>query len=190
MGMPAGVTVFDSRELERVFNACFQRSENTILQGGAAEPLYQPALTAAEPHTLYYREDFFASALHEIAHWCIAGAARRRLRDFGYWYAPEGRSALEQGDFERVEVKPQALEWIFARACGYRFQVSVDNLDPDSGQLPDTRAFREAVLTEAMRRQREGLPPRAALFFEALGRHFATGVTLPALQFTAADLSP
>ncbi len=50
----------------------------------------------------------FASALHEISHWCIAGKARRELVDFGYWYCPDGRDAMTQSQFEDVEVKPQA----------------------------------------------------------------------------------
>ena len=67
-------------------------------------------------------------SLLELSHWCVAGEARRRLPDFGYWYAPDGRSAAQQQSFERVEIKPQALECLFTLACGRPFQVSQDNL--------------------------------------------------------------
>ncbi len=53
---------------------------------------------------------FYASALHEIAHWCIAGENRCQQVDYGYWYEPNGRSEERQFEFEKVEVKPQALE--------------------------------------------------------------------------------
>ena len=108
---------FDCARLEAVFARCFARTENTRLVGGAAEPLYQPAGKGNGPHSLYFREDYFASALHEVAHWCIAGIERRQRVDFGYWYAPEGRSDDQQRAFESVEVRPQALEWYFSLAC-------------------------------------------------------------------------
>ncbi len=123
--------IFIVARLESVFRACFNESENTLLRGGAVEPFYQPAGGERSVNLLIYREDFFASALHEIAHWCVAGNARRRQRDFGYWYAPEGRSSQQQTAFEAMEVKPQALEWFFSKACGYRFQVSVDNFNEE-----------------------------------------------------------
>ena len=68
---------FLAARVEQVFNDCFAHSCNTRLCGGADEPLYQPAATPAGFHALYYRGDYFASALHEVAHWCIAGAQRR-----------------------------------------------------------------------------------------------------------------
>jgi elongation factor P hydroxylase len=189
MGVAQSLQAFDSRVLEDVFNGCFLTTERTRLQGGAAEPLYRPAGGAGELHTLFYREDYFASALHEAAHWCIAGPARRRQVDFGYWYAPEGRDPVQQRAFEAVEIKPQALEWIFSLACGYRFQVSVDNLDATTGALPDTREFCRALVSEARRRQYGGLPPRAERFFSALASRFGTGVTLAQLRFESGGLT-
>ena len=109
-------------------------------------------------------------------------------RDFGYWYAPEGRDHVSQRAFEAVEEKPQALEWLFSLACAYPFQVSVDNLDPETGALPDTLPFRERVLERARHWQRCGMPSRAALFFSALAREFGTGVTLERLVLDLADL--
>ena len=61
------------------FAWCFYREFNTELVGGAPEPLYRPGSTTG-PAQLMYREDFPASALHEAAHWCIAGKARRQQR--------------------------------------------------------------------------------------------------------------
>ena len=175
----------DSRRLEAVFDHCFSDTENTLLVGGASEPVYRPSDVTQARNLLYYREDFFASALHEVAHWCIAGQARRRHVDFGYWYAPEGRNKRQQRAFESVEVKPQALEWIFSRACGFRFQVSVDNLDPETGSLPDTSEFRAQVLLEARRRAELGLPARAERFFHALCTEFGTDLRLESMEFTA-----
>jgi elongation factor P hydroxylase len=179
---------FHSERLERVFADCFSDKLHTLLQGGADEPLYQPALQQGDSHVLYYRADYFASALHEVAHWCIAGAARRLQVDFGYWYAPDGRSTTAQLVFESVESKPQALEWYFAKACGYRFRVSVDNLDGVSGKLPDSSGFRRQVYEQVLCWQRDGLPGRAAAFFHGLSREFATRATPDELHFTLAEI--
>ncbi len=182
MGSALPQTRFDSRDLERLFDQCFARAENTRLFGGAAEPVYLPPGADGGSAQLHYREDFFASALHEIAHWCIAGADRRQQLDFGYWYAPEGRDARQQAAFEAVEVAPQALEWILSSACGYRFRVSVDNFC-DDGTPADTNAFREQVAARARAWQRAQLPPRAARFFAALADYYRPGLTLAALEF-------
>jgi elongation factor P hydroxylase len=193
MGVPVNTTLpmdngFHSERLERVFADCFADKLHTRLQGGADEPLYRPAQQQGDSHVLYYRADYFASALHEVAHWCIAGAERRLQVDFGYWYAPDGRSGVQQKAFEAVESRPQALEWYFAKACGYRFRVSVDNLDGVSGELPELSGFRRQVCEQALCWQREGLPRRAAEFFHGLCREFGTLATPDELHFTLAGL--
>lgn len=153
-------------DLEALFDACFLASHRTVLRGGADEPLYAPsAAPEQEPHRVVYRADYASSALHEVAHWCIAGAARRRQPDYGYWYAPDGRSPEQQSAFERVEVKPQALESIFAEAAGVPFVLSADNLDGDPSPSP---AFARAVAERRDRYLEEGLPRRAAIFLRAL----------------------
>ena len=48
--------------------------------------------------------------------------------DYGYWYQPDGRDEQTQAEFEKVEVKPQALEWIFTQSLGQEFFLSTDNL--------------------------------------------------------------
>ncbi len=172
--------------LERVFAECFYRDYATVLVGGAPEPLYLPASEAGGVHRIHYREDYFASALHEVAHWCIAGERRRGLTDFGYWYSPDGRTAEQQRAFERVEYRPQALEWHFARACGYRFRVSADNLDGLALSTDDGDVFKRQVQRQAVYWQSHGLPRRAHCFVTALRKAFspATGHT----PFSLAEL--
>ena len=182
MSSAASSTLFDCARLAAIFAACFAETENTLLVGGADEPLYQPSGEGQARNLLYFRDDYFASALHEIAHWCIAGPERRTRVDFGYWYAPEGRNSAQQQAFEAVEVKPQALEWLFSLACGYHFRVSVDNFGPQ-GELADTTAFRLAVAEQARHWQAAGLPQRAAQFFDALVEEFASGAELAHLVF-------
>ena len=87
-----------------------------------------------------------------------------------------------------MEVKPQALEWMFSLACDYRFKPSVDNLDPITGSLPDTREFNRALVREARARQSEGLPCRAKRFFDSLSAAFATNASLGGLSFSESDL--
>lgn len=165
----------DPTRLERVFEDCFLASHRTRLEGGGDEPLYLPSSDPERaPHRVVYREDYFASALHEVAHWCLAGAARRLLEDYGYWYAPDGRDAEQQRAFERVEARPQALESIFSEACGFPFHLSADNLAAGSGP---SRSFARAVAAERAALLEGGLPPRAERFRAALVERFrpATG---------------
>ena len=125
MNLAAGhATQRKSYQIERLFSLCFREEFNTILVGGATEPLYLPAPSGGELSILFYREDYVSSALHEAAHWCLAGEDRRKLRDFGYWYIPPSRNSNEQLAFEAVEVQPQALEWIFSLATGVSFHLS------------------------------------------------------------------
>ena len=162
----------DASDLERLFEQCFRVDYATLLVGGGDEPLYIPSTAAPrEPHRVIYREDYFASALHEIAHWCIAGSKRRALEDYGYWYAPDGRSPLQQQEFERVEARPQALEWIFSDACGWSFQLSADNLE---GGATPSESFARAVEAQRASYLSAGLPMRAATFRAALQAEFAS----------------
>ncbi len=161
MTQPA--VTFQVRQLEEQFN--------TRLLGGAPEPVYLPTSMPGECHRLHYRDDYFASALHEVAHWCIAGPGRRRVFVFGYWYVPDGRSAAQQRAFEQVEFRPQAMEWHFARACGYPFRVSLDNLECD-GAVGASGSFKRRVWRQARHWDRVGLPRRAHRFALALCREF------------------
>jgi elongation factor P hydroxylase len=153
-----------------IFDQEFGHSFNVRLLGGADEPVYLPADAVYSYNRLFYRQDYLSSALHEIAHWCIAGQARLQLEDFGYWYHPDGRSTQQQKSFEKAEVKPQALEWMFSLACGHRFSLSTDNLNNHSyaGQVAGNE-FAEAVVDQ-VKTWCDGsrLPIRAAQFLSRL----------------------
>lgn len=152
-------------ELIVIFNRCFLRSHNTILAYGGDEPLYLPANKQQLHNIIYFAHGFFNSALHECAHWMIAGKSRRKLEDYGYWYEPDGRNAEQQRLFQQVEVKPQALEWIFSQAVGSRFECSFDNLNAPA---EDYEQFRNAVTNQMLDYQKNGLPRRAEIFYSAL----------------------
>lgn len=173
-------------DLIRLFDAEFAARHNTRLVRGGSEPVYLPADAATPFHRIVFAHGYFTSCLHEIAHWCVAGPERRLQVDFGYWYAPDGRSRDQQRVFESVEIKPQALEWIFSVAAGHRFRVSTDNL---SGDGPfDPESFKRNVQQEVFRRLREGLPERARQFTDALIRHYRPGLTLSEDLFRLDDL--
>ena len=153
-----------AKQLEEVFNALFLSSFNTRLLGGAEEPLYLPA-TLDCPATVYFRFDYPSSALHEVSHWCIAGEERRLLEDYGYWYESDSRDLQTQKEFERVEVKPQAVECVLHWAAGLPFCVSVDNLAfPDY----DASHFKQAVMAQVKKNLVSGLPKRAETFSKYL----------------------
>lgn len=155
-----------SEDLILIFNRIFKASENTILVGGAAEPLYRPADQASIFHQIIFTQNYFSSALHEIAHWCIAGRKRRELLDYGYWYYPDGRDEEQQNLFEKVELKPQALELIFSETTGSPFHISLDNL---SGKLvSNVEEFEQKVRQEAEFYRKQGLPERAEIFRKEL----------------------
>ncbi|SEL99691.1 elongation factor P hydroxylase [Halomonas daqiaonensis] len=167
-----------SHRLEDVmalFDGLFLPRYRTRLVRGGDEPLYLPADEATPWHRVIFARGFYASALHEVSHWCIAGARRRRLEDYGYWYLPDGRDAEQQRDFEAAEVSPQALEMLFSRACGRPFRVSVDNL----GEVEvDREGFQARVEARAERYLHEGLPGRAAAFRQALVAFYQEGASL------------
>ena len=156
----------DAEDICGVFHACFEHEYQTRLLGGATEPLYEPVSNESPWHSIFFREDFTSSALHEVAHWCIAGKSRRRQLDFGYQYEGQ-RDVAGQRAFEALEAKPQGLEWIFSVAAGVPFRVSCDNFDE---RVLDLDGFREKVRAAAREWLARGLPERAGRFAEALSR--------------------
>ncbi|MFU2047699.1 elongation factor P hydroxylase [Avibacterium paragallinarum] len=154
-----------------IFNQCFEQEYNTKLVKGGDEPLYVPANEDCPYNAIYFARGFYSSALHEISHWLIAGKERRKLEDFGYWYEPDGRSEQRQREFEQVEVKPQALEWILATAAGFRYITSSDNL---SGNPGDTQPFKQAVYEQVKSYAAKGLPKRAETLRQALAKFYGT----------------
>lgn len=153
-------------QLITVFEKVFYAAYKTRLVRGGDEPVYLPASVTGTDNQVVFARGFFSSGLHETAHWCVAGAKRRLLEDFGYWYVPDGRNPVQQRAFEQVEVRPQAYEQCFTLAAGRNFNISADNL---SGETGATDAFELNVhrLTLQLLFADE-LSGRAKQFFEAL----------------------
>ena len=172
-------------QLIKIFDRCFYAEFNTRLVRGGDEPVYLAANGVRDYHQVVFAHGYFSSALHEVAHWCIAGPARRAIDDYGYWYAPDGRTPEQQQAFEQVEVKPQALEWIFSVAAGIKFRISADNL---SGESADSEPFMIAVFEQVMVYCEQGLPARASFFRDALADTFNAGKALDKQSFKVADL--
>ncbi len=171
--------------LTKVFHELFRASYRTCLKGGANEPLYRPASSAGGLHTIEFSYDYFSSALHEIAHWCIAGSERLTKLDYGYWYAPDGRTESQQKEFEMVEVKPQALERILSFASCQPFRISADNLESGQGA---SAAFKRAVHQQTLSYCRDGLPDRAGALALALAGAFDAPAPCDSRQYLAEDL--
>lgn len=163
------------------FNQWFSHY-NVILVRGEHEPEYFPA-TTFEPAKIQFAHGFFNSALHEISHWCIAGAQRRTLPDLGYWYAPDGRTQEQQSLFEKVEVKPQALEWLFATACLRPFRVSLDNLMGASG---NGKNFKDQVYGQVQKYLIEPhtIPNDGLIFIQHLCDKIRNGHMLEIVEFS------
>lgn len=159
--------------LIEIFDDCFFEQYNTRLILGQDEPFYQAANESCHYHSVIFAHGFFSSALHECAHWLIAGKKRRFLDDYGYWYIPDGRNANEQQEFQRVEAKPQALEWILCQAANFPFQPSIDNL---GGVEVNRKEFLTAIYQEVIHYCKKGLPLRAKSLFNALS-HFYRGLS-------------
>lgn len=162
-------------DLIMLFNDLFLEAFRTTLVRGGEEPEYLPASSTKEPAQIVFAHGYYASALHEISHWCMAGEYRRTLHDYGYWYCPDGRTPEQQRAFEQVEVKPQAMEWLFSVAAGSRFHISVDNLSGNGES--DGDEFRFNVLKQAEDYLARGLPKRAQSFFDTLTSFYGTGDT-------------
>ncbi|MDG1065503.1 MAG: elongation factor P hydroxylase [Luminiphilus sp.] len=161
--------------VENIFQQCFASDFRTRLVGGADEPLYLPG-TEVSYAEIHYRSDFQRSALHEVAHWCVAGPRRRCLPDYGYWYSADDRDLTKQTAFFCVEAKPQALESFFCAAAGIEFTASIDNL---SLKIPQglLKQFHKQLRCEQNRFDRNGLPRRAARFSQALHQARQSGDT-------------
>lgn len=177
-----GPTVtFLAEDLIDLFARAVGDAHHTRLVPGGDEPLYRPASVPGGWHEIIFRLDYFQSALHEIAHWCVAGPERRRQLDYGYWYSPDGRSGAQQAEFERVEARTQAVEWVLTAACGKPFRVSMDNLDSDDPL--DEGSLWRAVHHEVLRCAEGHVPPRAEVLGRALAGHYGQPWPLPADRF-------
>jgi elongation factor P hydroxylase len=150
-----------------VFNREFSISHRTVMVGGSVEPLYVPS-SGNEPARVAFTRDYPASALHEAAHWCLAGPSRRQRRDYGYWYVPGPREPEQRRAFFAAELDVQALEAEFARVAGVTFVISADDFAAPANEL-DAFAERVAVRSAAYRKH---LPERAARMRAALAAEF------------------
>lgn len=169
------------QDLISLFELAFYSHYNTRLIKGDDEPVYLPANEHYDFHQIVFAHGYYASALHEISHWCLAGAERRLQEDFGYWYIPDGRNAEQQRAFEQVEIKPQAIEWAFCIAAGKRFNVSADNLSGDVQS--DSQTFKKAVHQQVQHYLVHGFPRDAQVFIETLARFYQTPLPLCKAQF-------
>lgn len=172
-------------DLIPLFNRTFEQSENTVLVAGEEEPIYLPADDECKQHRIIFAHGFFASALHELAHWFIAGDKRRLQVDYGYWYRPDGRDASQQMEFAKVEAKPQALEWILSQACGHSFVISLDNL---SGESVDITPFRQAVLEQVKLFQSQGVNARTERLINALAEFYQQSADYRSYPIALEDL--
>jgi len=180
---------YNPDQLIQIFNRLFMDRNNTCLEHSDDEPIYLPADQQNPAHRILFAHGFFASALHEISHWCIAGAERRFLVDFGYWYEPDGRSAEKQREFEQVEVKPQAIEWILTKASGRNFNVSTDNLNGDAQAIAAGREqFSRNVVKQVKIYLLNGLPERADVLKQALLDYYQPNTLLDSDQFQLSEL--
>lgn len=150
-----------------IFHRLFADVHCVRISGGFDEPFYL-APTDGQLGQIQFRHDYLNSCLHEMSHWLIAGTQRRKLDDFGYWYAPDGRNAEQQTQFFRSEVKSQAMEWALAEACGAEFRLSVDNLNTDSDCSHELQVFAEAVQQQKNIWEESGFPLRATQLLQHL----------------------
>lgn len=143
--------------LLNLLNTQYLSEYNTRIIGGFDEPFYQ-ASVRGEAAQIQFSHDYIRSALHELAHWCVAGVERRKQNDYGYWYAADGRTQQQQNAFYRVEIKPQTIEWALCLLIDEPFEPSVDNLN---NETEGEKKFAESLHQQMLVFLREGFPKRA-----------------------------
>lgn len=151
--------------LAEVFNLSFGEIYNVHCVGGFAQPEYLTAEQTQGPAQLRYTQDYAASVLHEIAHWCVAGKPRLARNDFGYGYLPPPRDSATQQRFFALEFKVQALEAWFAAGTGVRFVASADNFECSDAAR---NAFAQQIADALRVCTLADIPPRAQVFTRAL----------------------
>lgn len=155
------------QELINLLNESYLKHYDTVLVGGFDEPFYQAA-TGAKPARIQFSHDYIRSALHELAHWCVAGVERRKLDDYGYWYAEDGRSQEQQDEFYKLEIKPQTIEWAFSIICGVKFEASVDNLN---NSVDGTEEFKHNLSKQMQDYLTRGFSKRTNEILHLISRH-------------------
>ena len=164
----------NSETISDLFNSTFEKKYRVRLIGGAAEPIYLPPVEK-QSGAICFREDFVSSALHEVAHWCIAGRDRRKMVDFGYEYISPPRDEIAQKIFLQAETRVQGLERLFSEISGVSFSASLDNLDCDEVTTKKMTKlvleFETALETESQNWKltiSRNPASRAATFYDAL----------------------
>ena len=164
----------NSETISDLFNNAFEKKYRVRLIGGAAEPIYLPP-TDEKTGAICFREDFASSALHEVAHWCLAGRDRRKMVDFGYEYISPPRDEVAQIIFLQAETRVQGLERLFSEVSGVSFSASLDNLDCDEVNMKKMPKlvfeFETALETESQnwKLKIDRNPSlRAAIFYDSL----------------------
>ena len=164
----------NSETISDLFNSTFEKKYRVRLVGGATEPIYLPP-TNKKTGVIFFREDFVSSALHEVAHWCLAGRDRRKMVDFGYEYISPPRDEIAQKIFLQAETRVQGLERLFSEVSGVSFLASLDNLDCDevtTKKMPKlVLEFETALETESQnwKLKIDRNPSlRAAIFYDSL----------------------
>ena len=167
-------------DLITLFDNTFYQRYNTRLIKGDLEPIYIPANNNVPYHQIIFAHGYYASALHEIAHWLVAGTKRREIEDFGYWYCPDGRDEEKQAEFEIVEVKPQAIEWLLSCAAKFKFNVSADNLN---GAPSNRIEFQAKVHDQVLTLLKDGCNERTQLFLKVLSDFYKSTWPFDETQF-------
>jgi len=159
--------MIDLNVFVNVLNDQYLDQYNTKLMGGFDEPFYKAA-NEGKPAEIQFSHDYIRSALHELAHWCVAGVERRKIDDYGYWYAADGRNQEQQNEFFKLEVKPQTIEWAFSIVCGVKFEASVDNLN---NQVRGVILFQINLKTQLEQYITNGFPKRAQEIIDLICFH-------------------
>ena len=172
-------------ELAALFNTVFEASEQTILVDTDDEPHYLPRDNDRLLYCIFYTKDSYTSLMHEVAHWCRAGFARRQLPDYGYWYQASNRSPEAQQLYVQSESKTQALEWIFCVAAGLPVQIIPEN-QPYS--FEPSLEFRRSIYEAALHYLQRGLSDRSERFRQALLAHYQKHIVFNESLFLFEDL--
>ena len=143
-------------KLLNIINNKILNKYNTVLIGGFDEPFYK-VFENGNRAEIQFTHDYIRSALHELSHWCVAGEVRRKIDDYGYWYAEDGRNQQQQDEFFKVEIKPQVIEWAFSIVCGVKFEASVDNLDNSVNGVDE---FKQQLKHQLVKVLKSGFEPR------------------------------
>ncbi len=132
-----------------------------------------PADAEVPYNRIVFAHGFYASAIHEISHWCIAGKARRELVDFSATgIARMGVMPKRKASLKMLKRSRRHSTGCSVLAAGYPLNVSCDNLEGDFE--PDRVVFQRRVHAQVMDYLANGIPERPARFIKALQNYYHT----------------